>query len=212
MITLAALGLVLRAPPPRLLAEISEEKLELSVTPTRKLWLAEGSRWPGSQTSVEYHMRALDELVSVEPDDTLKAAAKKMNRAGVSGAPVIDASGALVGVLSRTDLLRRIARPTEASDHTERLRTIEQEEVASLMTTTPVSISPEASMSEAANLMHDLSLNRLMVVDNDQLVGILSATDVVRTALCDEISEVSYDDDEDELDSVSYTHLRAHET
>ena len=64
-----------------------EEKLELSVTPTRKLWLAEGSRWPGSQTSVEYHMRALDELVSVEPDDTLKAAAKKMNRAGVSGAP-----------------------------------------------------------------------------------------------------------------------------
>ena len=49
MITLAALGLVLRAPPPRLLAEISEEKLELSVTPTRKLWLAEGSRWPGSQ-------------------------------------------------------------------------------------------------------------------------------------------------------------------
>ena len=88
------LGLVLRAPPPRLLAEISEEKLELSVTPTRKLWLAEGSRWPGSQTAVEYHMRALDELVSVEPEDTLKAAAKKMNRAGVSGAPVIDASGA----------------------------------------------------------------------------------------------------------------------
>ena len=202
MITFAALGLVLRAPPPRLLAEISEEKLELSVTPTRKLWLAEGSRWPGSQTSVEYHMRALDELVSVEPDDTLKAAAKKMNRAGVSGAPVIDASGALVGVLSRTDLLRRIARPTEASDHTERLRTIEQEEVASLMTTTPVSISPEASMSEAANLMHDLSLNRLMVVEptDNALVGILSATDVVRTALCDEISEVSYDDDEDELD------------
>ena len=68
------------------------------------------------------------------------------------------------------------------------------------MTTTPVSISPEASMSEAANLMHDLSLNRLMVVDNGALVGVLSATDVVRTALCDEISEVSYDDDEDELD------------
>ena len=85
---------------------------------------------------------------------------------------------------------------------TERLRTIEQEEVASLMTATPVSISPEASMSEAANLMHDLSLNRLMVVEptDNSLVGILSATDVVRTALCDEISEVSYDDDEDELD------------
>ena len=33
-----------------------------------------------------------------------------------------------------------------------------------------------------------------------QLVGLLSASDVVRTALCDEISEVSYDDDEDELD------------
>ena len=50
--------------------------------------------------------------------------------------------------------------------------------------------------------MHDLSLNRLMVVEptDNALVGMLSATDVVRTALCDEISEVSYDDDEDELD------------
>ena len=100
MITFAALGLVLRAPPPRLLAEISEEKLELSVTPTRKLWLAEGSRWPGSQTTVAEHMTP--SVLTVSPDATLKEAAMLINAQRITGLAVVEA-GRLAAAKWSTD-------------------------------------------------------------------------------------------------------------
>ena len=106
----------------------------------------------------------LDELVSVEPDDTLKAAAKKMPRAGVSGAPVIDASGALVGVprvpTCCGELRGRPRPPTTPSGcaRSSRRPGISDDDDARVH-------RPEASMSEARGLMHTLSLNRLMVVE-----------------------------------------------
>lgn len=129
------------------------------------------------------------------PETTIKDAAKTMMDRGVSGAPVTDEAGVVLGVISRSDLLRVITEGRSKSDATSQLLNIESSPVKDSMTATPVTVSPDATVLEAARTMYGPRLNRLLVVDEaGQLLGLITSTDVVRIALCDEISEVNFDD------------------
>ena len=108
--------------------------------------------------------------------------------------------GGLLGVLSRTDLLRQVALGPDddgAEDFESILQAIETREVSAVMSTQVATISAEATILAAAKSLVARDFNRLMVTDDEsgKLVGIISTTDVVRIALCDELSEVSYDDE-----------------
>jgi len=160
-------------------------------------FLSKGSRWPGSKSIVAEHMA--EQLTTLAPDATLKEAAKAMNAARVTGAPVVDASGSLLGVLSRTDLLRQVALgPEDGDDYQSILQDIESRPVSEVMSTKIATISPDATILKAAKVLAEQKFNRLMVTDDEsgKLLVIISTTDVVRCALCDEVSEVSqlYDD------------------
>lgn len=112
--------------------------------------------------------------IVLRSDDALVDAARVLDEARISGAPVVDASGILVGVLSRTDLLH--ARATEQLWHRwPGLR------VRHLMHSPAITASPSMGLDEAAAIMEHERVHRLVVIEpgHDRPVGVLSTTDLV---------------------------------
>ncbi len=125
--------------------------------------------------------RTVGDLMAIEPvtvrsDAPLAAAARLMEGNHVSGLPVVDGSGTLVGVISQTDLLR--ARATEYLwVNWPGLR------VKHLMTCPALTIHRDQPLSIAARKMERHHVHRLVVVaDEDETlpIGVLSTSDLVR--------------------------------
>ncbi len=113
--------------------------------------------------------------IVLRSDDPLADAARVFDEAHISGAPVVDATGILVGVLSRTDLLH--ARATEQLwARWPGLR------VRHLMRTPAITTVPSMSLDDAAQIMEHERVHRLVVIEPHQHrpVGVLSTTDLVR--------------------------------
>ena len=133
-------------------------------------------------------MRVLDvmtiDVITTTPSAYLKEAARTMGGAGVSGLPVVDESGTLVGIITEADFLEREADRSQrrllSAMIEERGPIVDAETVGEVMTRDPVVIFPEASVTEAARVMAHHHVKRLPVVDaNGALVGIISRADVV---------------------------------
>ena len=133
-------------------------------------------------------MRVLDimsiDVLTVSPEESLKAAARLMVERGVSGLPVVNAEGKLVGIITEADFLEREAdrshrRLLDALMH--KPDTVsEAETVGQVMSTHPVVIYPEASVTEAARVMSHHHVKRLPVVNDEcRLQGIISRGDRV---------------------------------
>ncbi len=126
--------------------------------------------------------------VKVTADTRLREAARLMVRHRVSGLPVVDEGGKLIGILSEGDFIRREAgrdRPhgvslLDAVFGEGELQPVGAETVAEIMTRSVVTITPEATVGEAARVMGRRSVKRLPVVDLEgELIGIVSRADVV---------------------------------
>jgi CBS domain-containing membrane protein len=113
---------------------------------------------------------------AVTPETTIGEAVVTLADAHISAVPVVDARGGLIGVLSSTDVLTAIA---EAEDAERRGRLFGDTMVKDLMTARPVTIDPDADVSEAARQMLYLEVHRLFVTDKDTLIGVISQTDIV---------------------------------
>jgi CBS domain-containing protein len=133
-------------------------------------------------------MRVLDimsiDVLTVSPEESLKAAARRMVEAGVSGLPVVDETGKLVGIITEADFLEREADRTHRRLLDALLHkpgtVVEAETVGEVMSTHPVVIYPEASVTEAARVMSHHHVKRLPVIDDEGVLrGIISRGDVV---------------------------------
>ncbi len=135
-------------------------------------------------------MRVLDlmttEVVTVTPGMSLKEAARTMTDVGVSGLPVLDEDGRIIGIITEADFLAREAGRSEPRRR--RLldalfsepQVAEAETVEQAMTLDPFVIYPEASLTEAARVMVNHGVKRLPVVDAEgRLRGVISRADVV---------------------------------
>lgn len=121
------------------------------------------------------------ELMSGAPvvavaDMPLADAAALMESHHVSGLPVIDGSGRLVGVISQTDLLH--ARTTE-----ELWSSWPGLTVRHLMTSPAVTVTTDVSIEDAARMMEERRIHRLVVTsaDGQTAIGVLSVSDLVRS-------------------------------
>jgi CBS domain-containing protein len=116
-------------------------------------------------------------LLTVGPDATVLNAVSTMAEAHVSALPVLDTRGAIVGVISATDVLRAEA---EADDAEARAALFESTTVGDLMTVRTRTIDMSAEVRDAAQQMLSLEVHRLFVVEDGRLVGVISQTDIVR--------------------------------
>jgi nucleotide-binding universal stress UspA family protein/predicted transcriptional regulator len=126
------------------------------------------------------------DVAAVSADEPMVSVLRKLLRRRVSGAPVLDDAGKLVGVVSAHDLLAweqrlidLLAKQPELSPD-EYARRIATTTAGQLMTHPPVIIEESASLAAAIHLFADRKLRRLPVVRDGQLVGMLSRPDVLR--------------------------------
>ena len=130
------------------------------------------------------------DVVTVTTGTTLKEVARVLTRHDISGVPVVDADGAVVGIVSEADVLMKErgpqGRPTGrfawfgdgrdlAADAKVDART-----AGEAMTSPALTIGPERPASAAARLMVERRINRLPVVKDGRLVGIVTRADLVR--------------------------------
>ncbi|GAA1860646.1 CBS domain-containing protein [Asanoa iriomotensis] len=125
------------------------------------------------------------EVVSVAPDASYREVVDALLDSGVSAAPVVDARGRVVGVVSEADLLHRVETTGD-----ERHRRVfggsrhgdaPGAAAADLMTAPAIVVAPEASVAAAARRLESERIKRMPVVDADgRLVGVVSRRDLLR--------------------------------
>jgi len=115
------------------------------------------------------HLLARDvmttEVVTVPPSMTMQELARLLAERHISGVPVVDHMGRVLGIVSEADILSR--RQGE-------------ETVRAIMTTDVVAVAEEESVHEIALLLWMKRINRVPVLRQGELVGIVSRTDLVK--------------------------------
>jgi CBS domain-containing protein len=132
------------------------------------------------------------DVLTVRPDTPLKDVAQLLVARGISGLPVVDVDGTVLGVVSEADLLVK-EQGADAIVHRplSRIRGEDDATVAQLgklravtageaMTAPPITITPTRSIHEAAAVMTAQHVNRMPVLDDDRLVGIVTRADLIR--------------------------------
>jgi CBS domain-containing protein len=119
-------------------------------------------------------LMTIDPIVT-RPEARIEEAERLLDVYGVTGLPVVDESGGLVGVISQTDLLRGAGDINSAVR-----RRFTGLRVVDLMTSPAVTIAIDAPVVDAARLMRDERVHRLVAVNAaGRAVGVLSAMDFV---------------------------------
>ena len=129
-------------------------------------------------------------VLSIGPEASLKDVAAIFVERGISGLPVCDIENHVLGVISEGDILYKEHDPTTgrrggplawlASGTTAAVIKSKAQTVRQAMTSPAITVAPWSSVSEAARLMTEQGVNRLPVVKDDELVGIITRTDLVR--------------------------------
>lgn len=115
------------------------------------------------------------DVTTIAPDASIADLVQTLADARVSGVPVVEPGGRVVGVVSSTDVLQAAA---EQSDLRARARMFDHMMVRDIMTATPQLIGIDADAREAAQHMLYTEVRRLFVEDQGRLVGVISQTDI----------------------------------
>jgi CBS domain-containing protein len=148
-------------------------------------------------------------VVTVSPETTIVDAANLMLQRHVSGLPVVDESGKLVGIVSEGDFIRRseigtgrkrgrwlrfILGPGQsASDFVHE----HGRKVSEVMTKSPLTTTEDTALAEIVELMEKHNVKRLPIVRDDKVVGIVSRANLLQAvaSLAREVPDPTADDD-----------------
>jgi len=112
------------------------------------------------------------DVLTIEPTVTLSEAARAMRGRDVGAAIVLE-NGEPVGIFTERDLMRAIAESRHPDQH----------HVRAYMTSDPIPLPPDHSPSEAAQIMAERKFRHIPVVEDGQLIGIVSIRDLVTTGM-----------------------------
>src|SRR5215472_349218 len=148
-------------------------------------------------------------VITVSPETTIVEAANIMLQKHISGLPVVDSGGGLVGIVSEGDFIRRSEIGTQrkrgrwlrfilgpgrsAADFVQE----HGRRVAEVMTKDPLTITEVTAMAEIVELMEKNNVKRLPVVRDGKIVGIVSRANLLQAvaSLAREVPDPTADDD-----------------
>jgi CBS domain-containing protein len=147
-------------------------------------------------------------VVTVAPETTIIDAAKTMLQHHVSGLPVIDAGGKLVGMIADGDFIRRAEIGTERRHGRWLTRLLGRRQIGAdfvrahgrkvgdIMTPNPATVAEDTPLEEVVRIMEAKNVKRLPVINRDRLVGIVTYTDFVQAlaTLAQDIPSPTADD------------------
>ncbi len=135
------------------------------------------------------------DVITAKPDTTVGELADILAQNKISGVPVVDEQGRVLGMVSEADIilqdadlhfpyyiqfLEMVIYLQSVHKFEERVRKSIGSKVTEIMSDEVVSVSPEATVRETATLMADRDVNRLPVIEDERLVGIVTRGDIVR--------------------------------
>ena len=126
--------------------------------------------------TVDKYMVSVTELVTFSPDQNIVDVIDIILEKRISGAPVLDNQGRLVGILSEKDCLRLII------DRAYHNLPNQKSTVETYMTTAVRSVEPTLDVVKAANEFLIAPVRRFPVVENGKLLGQISRRDILRAA------------------------------
>jgi CBS domain-containing protein len=148
-------------------------------------------------------------VTTIEPDATIVEAANIMLRRHISGLPVVDATGTLVGIVSQGDFLRR----SEIGTGRRRGRWLKfllgsgrsatefvhehGRKISEIMSPAPVTVMEDTPLADVADLMETRNVKRLPVVRGGKIVGIVTRTNLLQAVadLARDVPDPTADDD-----------------
>ena len=143
-------------------------------------------------------MRAIDvmtpNVITVDPDASVQRLAELLSERGISGAPVVDSTGSMIGIVSEGDLLHRTELGTErrhgprtswwlehyASGLAQDYVKSHGRKVKDIMTREVVTVTEETDLAEVATLLETHRIKRVPVMRDEKIVGIVSRSNLVR--------------------------------
>ncbi|MFA5905675.1 MAG: CBS domain-containing protein [Desulfobacula sp.] len=137
-------------------------------------------------------------IISVQPDTDITKAVGILLENHINGVPVVDETGALKGILCQSDLIfqqKNVPVPpifilldgiiplSSSKKFNAELEKMAAIKVEQAMVKNPVSVGPEAPISEIASLMVEKHFHTIPVVEDGKLVGIIGKEDVLKVLI-----------------------------
>ena len=112
----------------------------------------------------------IKEVLTIKESTPLKEVAKLLIERKITGAPVVNENGDLVGVISETDIIRKTNSIGAWSPST----------AGQIMTKPAVTVSPNDTLQRICELMSNRSIHRVVVAEDKKIVGIITTMDILR--------------------------------
>ena len=140
------------------------------------------------------------ELVTVGENTPVKEIARKMLDHDISGLPVVNEQGEILGVVSELDLMRKQIKPNEPSiwtmiwgmdpdrekQHRDAIRKYMGKTAGDVMTAPAMTVEASDSLEKVGNLMFNKKIKRVFVTEGGKLVGVVSRSEFTKLLLNDE--------------------------
>jgi CBS domain-containing protein len=117
------------------------------------------------------------ELESARVDTPVEQLARTMQARAISGLPILDAKGSLVGVVTRTDLIK-LGLLQAGRRSTSSAMPLPHRRASDLMTHRPAEVTSTTSLRYAARMMIDNEIHRVFVTEHGKLAGVICAVDL----------------------------------
>ncbi len=110
------------------------------------------------------------DVKTIRPNDTVKNAAKIMNENRIGSLVVVSGTGEVLGIITERDILTDVVAAG---------RNAQEIKVEEIMSRDLITITPDKTLEEAANVMTEHKIKKLPVIQNNKLIGIITATDLI---------------------------------